>query len=291
MADNNEKVQTGGSGVGSAGVLGEQIMAWLSSGLGGQFGTQGGTQGGVTQRQGPTQQWDGRHMRSTGGSNSYGVPGTDPVGRTEGISSVLNSILSPGGESAPQALEASMKNDFNDQVADLRARFTAGGGTSLGTPGAVSEGIARARFAPQATMAQETLRQNRQQIQLQAIMPLLQMLMGFGARGIPQAGESRETGPSGLTQGIQIGSGLIDFGRGGYELYQQYKNRNNGRFGGPTTSNQPTYYGNPFNLDGVDQEGSGWVQNGGFDPTQMEGYQDLRNDLPYGLVYQGEIRR
>ena len=153
MGASKETIATGG---GAATPLAGDFINFLRSGLGGDFG------GGIA-------------------GDRFGA--ADPTGSTEGIAAILNNILSPGGGTAGASITQNINRSIEDQAGNLRAGFTARGGTSLGTPGAVGEAVLRSRAAPLATQAVT-------QMQLQTMIPILRLIAMLSGRGIPQAEES-----------------------------------------------------------------------------------------------------
>jgi hypothetical protein len=103
----------------------------------------------------------------------------NPVGSTMGIAGVLNDILMGGAGNLGGSLGEMINKDTERQAGNIRSRFTAGGGTSFGTPAAFSESLFRAEAAPRAATAVGNL-------QLQTLMPLLQMISGISGKGISQ---------------------------------------------------------------------------------------------------------
>lgn len=112
----------------------------------------------------------------------------DPVGQTQGISGVINDLLSGGAGNIGGSLATLIGNQHTQDIGDLRARFGASGGMSFGSPAAYAESNYRAKAAPEAATAIGNL-------QLSAIMPLLQMISGLSGKGIPQAENYVSTNP------------------------------------------------------------------------------------------------
>ena len=135
----------------------------------------------------------------------YGA--ANPVGQTQGIAGVLNSILSPGagalGGSLNQLLQLQQQNDVND----IRSRFGVGGGTAFGTPGQYAESTYRAQAAPQiATQIG--------QLQLGALGQILPYIGQFGMKDIPQAEVAAQENPwlTAAKFGLGVGSTALGFG-------------------------------------------------------------------------------
>lgn len=143
-------------GGGPATGLADQFVQLLSSILGGNASVGGGGTG---------------PMARTDQSN--------PVGRTAGIAGVLNDILAGGSGEFGGALKSLITQRQGQDIADLRARFGASGGTAFGTPAAYAESAYRAKAAPEAATQIGSL-------QLQALLPLLQLAGGLSEKGISQ---------------------------------------------------------------------------------------------------------
>jgi len=133
-------------------------------------------------------------------TGSFGGAGTgDPTSDTRGFTGVLNDILSQGGGQFGGALGDLIKQRQTADIGDLRARFGAQGGMAFGTPAAYAESSYRAQAAPQAGVAIG-------QLQLQALQPILQALMGLSGMGIPQA--QSYVSPSPWLSGVEALGGL-----------------------------------------------------------------------------------
>lgn len=141
--------------------LAQSLITLLQSGLGGDF-TAGGRGGGG------------------GGTGPMArVFQSDPVGRTQGIAGILNDVLSSGAGQVGGALQDILSRENTRNVADIRARFGASGGTSFGTPAAYAEGLYRAEAAPRSAVAIGNL-------QMDVIKNLLGLATGLAGRGISQ---------------------------------------------------------------------------------------------------------
>lgn len=112
-----------------------------------------------------------------GGTGTAGSP--DAGGSTGNIMSVLSDLLSGGGGKAGGDLASLFSKQQERDINGIRARFGASGGAAYGTPGAYAETRYRAESAPQIGSAVTGL-------QLQAILPLLQMITGLSGKGISQ---------------------------------------------------------------------------------------------------------
>lgn len=116
-------------------------------------------------------------LLNTGGMGSGGSP--DAMGTTGGIAGILQSILSPGAGKLGGNLMDILNKDTERGANALRSRFSAGGGTSLGTPAAYAEGLYRGEAASRNTSAIGDL-------QMGAIGQLLPLLAGFAGKGVTQ---------------------------------------------------------------------------------------------------------
>ena len=137
--------------------------------------------------------------------------GRDPVGQTTGIMQALNELIAgPDVRGQQSAVQQIIQTDTERQAANIRERFTAGGG-SRGTPSAVAEGLFRSEVTPR--IARETGRLDliANQQRIQALMPFLQLLSGFAGRGVPQAETDVlvKPGPIELLSGLLQGVGEI----------------------------------------------------------------------------------
>lgn len=113
--------------------------------------------------------------------------GGGAVDQTQGIAEALNSIIQgPDVTGTQSAVQEIIQSQSKRDVADIRERFTAGGG-SQGTPSAVAEGLFRSELAPKLAAATGQLDLAASQQQIQALIPILQVLSQFSGRGIPQA--------------------------------------------------------------------------------------------------------
>lgn len=155
-------------------------------------------------------------LRSVIGGNFGGQPGpgqrfdaANPTGSTYNFLSGLTDILSPGGGGTGAGLRDLITRRQTEDVADLRGRFGASGGMAFGTPAAYAESNYRARAAPEAAIATGKL-------QLDALMPFLNLLTQLAGRGVSQRATS--ISPSDFTQiasGLGgLASGVGDFATG-----------------------------------------------------------------------------
>jgi hypothetical protein len=167
-----ESVETGTVGGGSAIPVGDEFARFLSQLLqSGQFGNV------------PAAQID----PETGQPISQPGVAPGPIDRTQGIAQALNDIVQgPDVTGQQSAVQQIIQQQSTRDVADLRERFTAGGG-SQGTPSAVAEGIFRSETAPKLAAATGALDLQASQQQIQALIPILQVLSQFAGRGVPQA--------------------------------------------------------------------------------------------------------
>ena len=102
--------------------------------------------------------------------------GANPTG---GVQAFLMDILGQGAGKIGGALGEMIARENTRNIGDLRGRFGAGGGQAFGTPAAFAESQYRAEAAPRAATAIGGL-------QLQTILPLLQLSGALGSRGISQ---------------------------------------------------------------------------------------------------------
>lgn len=168
-------------GGGPATGLADQLIQLLQSGLGGDFSA-------------PSTPSRGRSIFGGGGTGPLArVNQSNPIGRTEGIAGYLNDILSGGAGNLGGSLKKILDTQSTRDVADLRSRFGAGGGVSLGTPAAYAESLYRADAAPKSAVAIGSL-------QSSVLGPLLQMIASLAGKGVSQ----RETvaQPSGFASAI-----------------------------------------------------------------------------------------
>lgn len=115
-----------------------------------------------------------------GTGNVGGMAGSGAMTQTAGFTGVLNDVLSQGGGNIGGALGELIKQRQSADIGDIRARFGASGGTSLGTPAAFAESSYRAQAAPQSAVAIG-------QLQLSALEPILRSILSLSGLGIPQA--------------------------------------------------------------------------------------------------------
>ena len=143
---------------------------------------------------------------SGGGGGQSG--GRSPVEQTSGIMQALNELIAgPDVRGQQSAVQQVIQQDTERQTANLRERFTAGGG-SRGTPSAVSEALFRSNVTPKIATAVGDLELRSNQQRIQALLPFLQILARFAGRGVPQATTDTVVNPgplegiAGITQGI-----------------------------------------------------------------------------------------
>lgn len=103
----------------------------------------------------------------------------DPVGKTQGIAGIISDLFSPGAGVAGKNIQEVIQQDINKQVGATRARFTAGGGVSRGTPAAFAESQIRSTSAPRIAHEISSL-------QLGTLLPLLQIMASIGSKGLSQ---------------------------------------------------------------------------------------------------------
>ena len=132
-------------------------------------------------------------------------PGNDPTGQTTAIMKALNELIAGVDVSGPQAaIQQTIQQDSERQVANIRERFTAGGG-SQGTPSAVAEGLVRSNVTPRIATAVGDLALRSNQQRRQALLSFLQLIGGFAGRGVPQARTDVVVNPGGLATAAILG--------------------------------------------------------------------------------------
>lgn len=150
-----------------------------------------------------------QQLLNGGGMGTAGSP--DAMGSTSNIMSVLTDILSGGKGKAGSAISELLSKQQGRDVNALRSRFGAVGGQAFGTPAAYAESLYRAEAAPQITSAITGM-------QLQTILPLLQMITGLSGKGISQAQTTQQK--TGLGQALdvfgQVGGMALPFLTGGF---------------------------------------------------------------------------
>lgn len=110
-----------------------------------------------------------------------------PVDQTTDIMKSLQALIAGPDVSGQQsAIQQIIQTSSDRQISNIRERFTAGGG-SRGTPSAVAEGLFRSEVTPRIAAATGELELRANQQRSQALFQLLQILLGFSGRGIPQA--------------------------------------------------------------------------------------------------------
>lgn len=135
------------------------------------------------------------------GLNTGSFGGGSPMGggamgvTAGGMGGILNDIFSGGAGKLGGAMNEMITRSTNDQAAALRARFGAGGGTAFGTGAQYGEAQLRSQLAPQLTSAIG-------QLQLGALMPILQMISQTAGKGITQREGMMQ--PSALSQGLGL---------------------------------------------------------------------------------------
>ena len=155
-----------------------------------------------------------------------GIPGAtlststtrrDPVDQTTGIAQALNALIAGPDVSGQQsAVQEIIQKDTERQTANLRERFTAGGG-SRGTPSAVAEGLFRSNVTPRIAAATGELDLRASQQRNAAVMQFLRILAAFSGKGVPQAEESIivQPGPLDYLAGFaESGAGIAQGARG-----------------------------------------------------------------------------
>ena len=143
--------------------------------------------------------------------------GRDPTQQTTGIAQALNELIAGVDVRGPQsAIQQTIQQSRGREAADLRERFTSGGG-SRGTPSAVAEALFRSETTPKIATAVGELDLRANQQRIQALMSFLQQIGGFAGRGVPQAEESIlvKPGPLDYLAGFaESGAGIASGARG-----------------------------------------------------------------------------
>jgi len=134
-----------------------------------------------------------QQLLNNGGVGAAGAP--NAAGSTGNIMSVLQGILSPGAGELGNSITSLIGRQNERDVAGLRARFTAGGASSFGSPAAFAESLLRAEAQPRATQAIGGL-------QLQAIQQLLPLIAGLSDKGIAQRQIIQEQSTLGKIAGV-----------------------------------------------------------------------------------------
>ena len=134
-----------------------------------------------------------------------GSGGRSPVEQTTGIAQALNELIAGVDVRGSQsAIQQTIQQDSERQVANIRERFTAGGG-SRGTPSAVAEGLFRSNVTPRIATAVGDLELRSNQQRIQALLSFLQLIGGFAGRGVPQARTDVVVNPGGLATAASLG--------------------------------------------------------------------------------------
>lgn len=149
---------------------------------------------------------------------SGGGPGADPVGQTTDIARALNELIAgPDVRGQQSAVQQVIQQDTERQTANIRERFTAGGG-SQGTPSAVAESLFRSSVTPRIATAVGNLELQSNQQRINALLPFLQLLSGFAGRGVAPAGTDIVVKPSTLET-------LTGLGVAGSEIFGNIRGR------------------------------------------------------------------
>ncbi|MHC4315911.1 MAG: hypothetical protein ACYSW3_26000 [Planctomycetota bacterium] len=223
-----ETVETGTVGGGAATPVGNEFAQFLQGLLEtGEFGTTGTRTGAeqaeldqllrrrdelsgnrLAQRTGALESIEGRIRELESQQQRVGQGAVDQTG---GIAEALNAIIQgPDVSGTQSAVQEVIQRQSDRDVADLRERFTAGGG-SQGTPSAVAEALFRSETAPRLAAATGQLDLAASQQQIQALIPILQVLSQFSGRGVPQAAPFVEVkeGPLQTIAGLGTGAGSV----------------------------------------------------------------------------------
>lgn len=114
-----------------------------------------------------------------GAGASSQTAASNPFGSTMGFAGVLNDIMSGGAGNLGGSLAKLISTQQGNDIAGLRSRFGAGGGTAFGTPAAYAESTYRAQAAPQIATAIG-------QLQMQTLGQLLPIYANLAGKGIAQ---------------------------------------------------------------------------------------------------------
>lgn len=213
MAPKTQTVATGG---GSAAPLGDDFVAFLR-----KLVTGGGQPGS-----------DARFGQA------------DPMGKTSEIEAAITRLLSPESSgnfdlsSTSDALTKVIQTETDRGAADIRARYGASGGTSLGTPGAVAEGIFRSDSAPKIAsvlgelgLKAETLKQQGRQSQGSLLASIIASIADISKTGYAPARNDVIVGKNSGLSAIDALAGLISAAGTAYGAYKS----------GRGSSKTPTY--------------------------------------------------
>ena len=144
-----------------------------------------------------------------GGGGTVNRPGgRSPEDQTVGIMESLNQLIAGPDVSGQQsAVQQIIQQDTERQNANLRERFTAGGG-SRGTPSAVAEALFRSNVTPRIAAATGQLDLQANQQKMQALFQLLNIIGGFSGRGVAQAKTDVIVNPGPLSDIAGIAQGV-----------------------------------------------------------------------------------
>jgi hypothetical protein len=148
-------------------------------------------------------------LLSSGLGGRFQPRGSAAMGDTMGIAGILNDILAGGAGKLGGSLGEMIHRDTETQSANLRARFGASGGQAFGTPAAYAESLFRSEAAPRAALGIGGL-------QLQTLLPLLQMTGMLSERGIAPRQTVAEPNP--------VVSALSSLGQGAASIAPFFSN-------------------------------------------------------------------
>lgn len=136
------------------------------------------------------------------GMGSRGSPGND----TMGIAGILNDLLKGGAGNIGGSLGEMISRQNTNNIADLRARYGAGGGMAYGTPGGQAEAGYRAQHGADSAVAIGGL-------QLDALKALFPLYAQAAQIGTPQAQTIMQQNPiaAGLGTIAPIASSVLPF--------------------------------------------------------------------------------
>lgn len=143
-----------------------------------------------------------------GGAASAGqAAGANPIGATTGIAGILNDLLAGGAGQIGGNMNQMIAKDTDRQAQMLRERYTQGGGVGYGSPAANAEALLRSESGAKMTQATG-------QLQMAALMPILQMIMGLSGKGISQREDVLSPNP--WMQGLSALAPLIGAAAGAF---------------------------------------------------------------------------
>lgn len=178
---------------------------------------------------------------SAGATSQAGA--ANPVGDTTGIAGILNDLLAGGAGKIGGATANIITKQAGRDVADLRSRFGAGGGTAFGTGSQYAESVLRSETAPKLATAVGGLQEGA----LNMLLPLLANLSG---KGIAQRETIAEQNPwaSAAQVALPVAGSVLGFlagGSGGAAVGSKVGSSLFGSGGTPSLGSSPA----PFQID------------------------------------------